>query len=53
MRDWFNILVKRVKVKLFKDERESGGGELDLCEIEKFVEELIVLSEELEKRNEY
>ena len=53
VRDRFNILAKRVKAKLSKDERESGGGESDLRETEKLVEELIVLSEESEKRNEY
>ncbi|XP_068756805.1 uncharacterized protein [Montipora capricornis] len=42
----------RVKAKPSKEERESGGGESDLSETEKLVEELIVLSEESEKRNE-
>ena len=52
MRDRFKILAKRVKAKLSKEERESGGGESDLSETERLVEELIVLSEESEKRNE-
>ena len=51
MRDRFNILAKRVKAKLSKEERESGGGESDLSETERLVKELIVLSEESEKRN--
>lgn len=41
-----------MKIKLFKEERESGGGDFELSELEKFVEELIVLSEEIEKRIE-
>ena len=52
VRDRFNILAKRVKAKLSKEERGSGGGESDLSETERFLEELIVLSEESEKRNE-
>ena len=45
-------MAKRVKAKLSKEERESGGGESDLSETERLVKELIVLSEESEKRNE-
>ena len=52
VRDQFNILAKRVKAKLSKEERESGGGESDLSETKRLVEELIILSEETEKRNE-
>lgn len=52
VRDRFNILAKRVKAKLSKEEREGGGGESDVSETERLVEELIVLSEESEKRNE-
>ena len=52
VRDRFNILAKRVKAKLSKEERESGGGESDLSETERLVKEVIVLSEESEKRNE-
>ena len=52
MRDRFNILAKRVKAKLSKEERERGGGESGLSETERLAEELIVLSEESEKRNE-
>ena len=44
--DRFNILAKRVKAKLSKEERESGGGESDLSETKRLVEELIVLSDE-------
>ena len=44
-------MAKRVKAKLSKEERESGGGESDLSETERLVKELIVLSEESEKRN--
>ena len=52
VRDRFNILAKRVKAKLSKEERERGGGESGLSETERLAEELIVLSEESEKRNE-
>ena len=52
VRDRYNILAKRVKTKLSKEERESGGGDSELSESEKLVEELIALSEEAEKRTE-
>ena len=52
VRDRFNILARKVKAKLSKEERESGGGESEMSETEKLVEELIVLSEESEKRTE-
>ena len=52
VRDRYNILAKRVKTKLSKEERESGGGDSELSESEKLVEELITLSEEAEKRTE-
>ena len=43
MRDRYNILAKKVKTKLSKDEKESGGGESELSESEKLVEELVAL----------
>lgn len=52
VRDRFNTLAKKVKSKLSKEERESGGGESELSESDKLVEELIILSEESEKRSE-
>lgn len=52
VRDRFNILAKKVKTKLLKEEKESGGGESDLSESEKLVEELIAMSDESDKRSE-
>ena len=52
VRDRYNIIAKRAKTKLSKEERESGGGDSELSESEKLVEELIALSEEAEKRTE-
>ena len=52
VRDRYNILVKRVKKNSPKKKEKSGGGDSELSESEKLVEELIALSEEAEKRTE-
>ena len=52
LRDRFNTLAKKVKAKLAKEERASGGGEVLQSESDKLVEELITLRDESEKKGE-
>ena len=52
IRDRFNTLARKVKAKLAKEERASGGGEVLQSESDKLVEELITLGDESEKKSE-
>ena len=52
LRDRFNTLARKVKAKLAKEERASGGGEVLQSESDKLVEELITLRDESEKKGE-
>ena len=52
LRDRFSTLARKVKAKLAKEERASGGGEVLQSESDKLVEELITLRDESEKKGE-
>ena len=52
IRDRFNSLARKVKTKLTKEKRVSGGGEVLQSESDKLVEELITLRDESEKKSE-
>jgi len=52
IRDRFKTLSKKVKSKIARQQRESGGGEEELTEVEALVEELNEINEESEKKNE-
>ena len=52
LRDRFNTLARKIKAKLAKEERASGGGEVLQSESDKLVEELITLRDESEKKGE-
>ena len=52
LRDRFNTLARKVKAKLAKEERATGGGEVLQSESDKLVEELITLRDESEKKGE-
>ena len=43
MRDRFNILAKKWRIKVRQEERESGGGDKEMSEAEKLMEELVEL----------
>ena len=45
-------MARKVKAKLAKEERASGGGEVLQSESDKLVEELITLGDESEKKSE-
>ena len=50
VRDRYNNLVKKHKVKMGKEERATGGGGSELSEWESILEELIEINEESEQR---
>ena len=52
LRDRFNTLARKVKPKLAKEERATGGGEVLQSESDKLVEELITLRDGSEKKGE-
>ena len=52
VQDRFNNLASKVKSKLSREQRESGGGDKKQSEMEKLVEELVTLSEESDKKAE-
>ena len=52
LRDRFNTLARKVKAKLAKEKKASGGGEVLQSESDKLVEELIILRDESEKKGE-
>ena len=50
VRDRFNVLAKKLRAKLSREEKESGGGDLVQSEVEKLLEELLELSDECDRR---
>ena len=52
VRDRFNILAKKHKVKMAKEERSTGGGGEELSELENLLEELIEIGEETDQKVE-
>lgn len=50
VRDRFNLLTKKYKAKLGKEERSTGGGSVDVTEAEKLLEELIRIEEDTNER---
>ena len=49
VRDRYHILAKKWKAKVGAEEKESGGGEKDMTEVEVLLEELVELESESEK----
>ncbi|KAK2546700.1 hypothetical protein P5673_033686 [Acropora cervicornis] len=49
VRDRYHILAKKWKAKVAAEEKESGGGEKDMTEVEVLLEELVDLESESEK----
>lgn len=52
VRDRFNVLAKKLRVKLSREEKESGGGDLDQSDVEKLLEALLELSDECDHRTD-
>ena len=52
LRDRFNNLAKKHKIKMGQEERLTGGGGSELDELESILEELIEINEESEQRAE-
>ena len=52
VRDRFDILTKKWRVKVRQEERESGDGDKEITEAEKLVEELVELEMESDKTKE-
>ena len=49
VRDRYHILAKKWKVKVAAEEKESGGGEKHMTEVEVLLEDLVELESESEK----
>lgn len=49
VRDRYNILARKWKVKVGAEEKESGGGDKHMTEVEVLLEELVELESESEK----
>ena len=49
VRDRYNILAKKWRAKIRREEKESGGGDEQLTEVEILVEELVEMETEAEK----
>ena len=52
IRDRFRLLAKKHKAKMGKEERSTGGGGVDLSEVEIFLEELIEIEDDTNQRAE-
>ncbi|CAB4028793.1 Hypothetical predicted protein [Paramuricea clavata] len=50
VRDRFNLLAKKYKVKMGKQERATGGGGIEVTEAENLLEELIAMEEDANER---
>ena len=50
VRDRFNLLAKKYKVKMGKQERATGGGGIEVIEAENLLEELIAIEEDTNER---
>ena len=53
VRDCFQVLTKKLRGKLSREEKESGGGEKDQSEVEKLLEELMEISDESDWRADH
>lgn len=49
IRDHFNIMAKKWRVKVRQEERKSGGGDEKMSAVKKVVEELVELEMESER----
>ena len=45
-RERFNLLAKKYKVKMGKQDRATGGGGIEVTEVENLLEELIAIEED-------
>ena len=52
IRDRFRLLAKKHKAKMGKEERSTGGGDVDLSEVEILLEELIEIEDDTNQRAE-
>ena len=52
IRDRFKLLAKKHKTKMEKEERSTGGGGVDLSEVEILLEELIEIEDDTNQRAE-
>lgn len=52
IRDHFNIMAKKWRVKVRQEERKSGGGDEKMSAVKKVVEELVEELVELEMESE-
>ena len=49
-RDRFNLLAQKYKVKKGKQDRATGGGGIEVTEVENLLEELIAIEEDTNER---
>lgn len=50
VRDRYNILAKKWQLRVREEESESGGGDEEMTEVEKLLEEWVVMERESEMK---